>query len=87
MDTTGSELTLIAPTSLSRHVDFPEEFRVCPDEVGRSSQFWARKFARRQEPTPPRAPVGDDYSGGGDATEVCTACGAAQACDPDAWHN
>ena len=69
MENPRNALRSVASTSLLRHVAPPEGVHECFHEVGRSSPFWARKFARRQEPTPP-APVGDDYSGGGDATEA-----------------
>jgi hypothetical protein len=70
----GGELKSLAAMSLWRSVDFPQEFRECPDDMGRSSQFWAREIVRRQE-SAPRAPVGDDYSGAGDVTEACTEYG------------
>lgn len=45
----GGELKSLAAMSLSRNVNFPKEIRECPDDVGRSSQFWARGAVRRQE--------------------------------------
>jgi hypothetical protein len=48
----GGELKSLAAMSLWRSVDFPQEFRECPDDMGRSSQFWAREIVRRQESAP-----------------------------------
>ncbi|WP_152626183.1 hypothetical protein [Acidithrix ferrooxidans] len=46
------ELNSVATTSPSRHFHFPKEFREYPDDMGRPSQFWARKTTRRQESAP-----------------------------------
>lgn len=52
MENPRNALRSVASTSLLRHVAPPEGVHECFHEVGRSSPFWARKFARRQEPTP-----------------------------------
>ncbi len=53
MDHLDNALKSIAATSLSRSVDFPEEFRECPYDADMSSQVWARETAHRQESAPP----------------------------------